>query len=200
MHAWSRKILGEYISAGRLVHLQREEVTAVAIARELIRKDIALVIFNAHGNENQILGYENQVLIESDATEHLLEHKIVHALACRSGSRLASKSIDRGGRAYIGYKEDFKASCLYVRTMQAQQEDPLAELSYVPAFLPVKLLLDGKTVGEAYHASQEAYKASLRKAVAKATTDPLYGNVGVLSRLLHNLENQICIGDHSATL
>ena len=185
-----------------------------------------MIIFNAHGNEDSIFGFESNILIQCSENEGILAGKIVHALACEAGKNVAPACIKIGTRAFIGYAEKFRVA--YDRRAKTQEDmkrDAYAELIMEPAFEVVSALIrsdsgervldgDGQvgggpccsrpeegfdlgkdTVLGAYRRSQRKYAENLKMLLAVLTPD----NINLADCIRHNLLNQVCLGDGTAT-
>ena len=155
-----------------------------------------MIIFNAHGNEDSIFGFESNILIQCSENEGILAGKIVHALACEAGKNVAPACIKIGTRAFIGYAEKFRVA--YDRRAKTQEDmkrDAYAELIMEPAFEVVSALIEGDTVLGAYRRSQRKYAENLKMLLAVLTPD----NINLADCIRHNLLNQVCLGDGTAT-
>ncbi len=94
--AWAEKVI-------EFAKLKNKKVFDLAKSRanlkefeSVIRKqDPGLIFLNGHGNENQVTGQNNQVLLALGNNEDLLKNKSVYALSCRSGKSLGPGSIDK---------------------------------------------------------------------------------------------------------
>ncbi|MES2930199.1 MAG: hypothetical protein V4665_00225 [Patescibacteria group bacterium] len=195
MESWSEKLITD--SNKNICELKKKEVTKENFIKKIADENPKLLILNGHGDKTKICGYNREVLVEANKNEHVFKDKIIHTLACSAGDILGPKTILAGGIAYIGYKENFKAACSFQKTKRGQQIDLLAELFFTPAYLVVNELLQGKTVGEAYQASRDMYIKNLRRAVAHP--DQAYNDFAA-SRLFHNINYQVCWGNHLAKL
>ncbi|HEX4104517.1 MAG TPA: hypothetical protein VHZ04_03545 [Candidatus Paceibacterota bacterium] len=199
--AWSREVIdrarqrpGTVVFELQGPHVTREEVTAIVEAEKP-----QLIIFNAHGDKNAILGFHSNVLIRAGENESLLARAIVHALACESGKKLAQECVRVGAVAYIGYKEKFQGAYdTRATTREAMRRDAYAEFIMEPAFEAVLALTEGVTVREAYDRSQEKYRESLRNLMTTPNADSNMTVAGIAQRVFENLSNQVYFGDEHA--
>jgi len=105
---WAYKVIELAKARGMSVlDLHKKRANRKEVTSMLEKQSPSLVFFNGHGDDSLIAGHDNEVLIQAGANENLLKHKLVYALACRSGSVLGPKSVESGCRAYIGYEKDF---------------------------------------------------------------------------------------------
>lgn len=135
-------------------------------------------------------------MVRCDLNPEILKHKIVHALACQSGKKLAPKCIEIGTTAYIGYKEDFQLVTLGKTTSSEQSQDAVAALFLDPAFEVVVALIKGATVEEAFKCSQIKYRENLLPLLTSSGQSVQVADVASL--LAYNFQHQICIGDKTA--
>lgn len=160
---------------------------------QLIQKEKPqLIIFNGHGDNKTIVGFDQKVLIRCDDNEHLLKGKIVHSMSCDSGKELGPKCIKLGTLSYVGYEEKFELTHLNKQTDQDRLNDPVAGFFLKPAFEVILALIEGATVEEAYKRSQKIYVENLRLLMTSRFAEY---NTKVASRLYHNLKYQVCLGD-----
>ena len=121
---------------------------------------IDLVLLNGHGNENLVAGFKNEPLIEAGVNEDILKGCVIHALSCESSSNLGKKAVEKGAKAYIGYKAPFifvTEKCNECRPLH----DKFARIFKDPALEVPKCLINGKTIRESYEKGIEKYKKAL---------------------------------------
>jgi len=197
LDAWSEKIL-------ETVKRQKDVAVFKLRGRDTTKKNVTklieiekprLVIFNGHGDENSITGYNFEILIRSDDNEILLDKKIIHAFACNAGKMLGPKCILIGSLTYIGYREKFKLTHLNKTTKDEKIIDPIATLFLDPAFSAIFALIEGKTTFEGYKISQRKYLENLKILLTSNSTDL---NTTVAARLFHDFKYQVCLGSKGA--
>lgn len=179
-----------------IFELSDKAVNKKGLAKLIKERDPQLVILNGHDGPDFIYGFKFNILIKCGDNEHLLKNRITHSIACDSAKVLGPKSIDIGGQAYIGYKEEFKLVHLNRVTRSEQLSDPVANFFFEPAFEVIMALIEGESVRDAYNRSQKLYNENLRTLMA--SNDPAY-NTTVASRLYHDLTHQVCLGNQEAS-
>lgn len=197
LDAWSKRALdvARQQPDVRIFELNKTEATKENVTKIIEAEKPQLVIFNGHGNENVITGYEFEILIQINDNEILLEKKIIHAFACAAGKNLGPKCVAIGSAAYIGYREKFQLTHLNKLTETEQINDPIATFFLEPAFSAILALIEGKTMIEAYNISQAMYLQHLQILLTSSSTDL---NTTVAARLYHNLRHQVCLGNQVA--
>lgn len=179
----------------RLFELKKEKANRKELADLIEKENPQLVIFNGHGNDELITGFNQDILVRCDDNETILKDKIVHSMACESAKKLGQKCITIGTRSFIGYKEKFNLVHLNKKTELEQLNDPVARFFLEPAYEAVIALVEGKTTGDAYTRSQNMYRENLT--ILLTSTNTSY-NTALASRLYHNFQHQVCLGDQVA--
>ena len=198
LDVWSDKImtLAQQYPDVETFDLKGDKANKEESEKMIAEKKPQLVIMHGHGNDDTVTGYKFEVLVKYDVNHSVLKDKIVHALSCRSGKKLAPECIAIGTTAYIGYKEDFQLVTLAKTTNEERANDVVAGFFLNPAFEIVSALIKGKTVDEAFKASQAIYKNNLLSLITSA--DPQLKS-SVASCLYHNLQHQMYLGNGAAT-
>src|SRR3989344_6832419 len=62
----------------------------------------SLIVFNGHGNDTFVTGYNNEPLVQVNKNHTTLAGSVVYARSCRSASKLGQQAIAAGCKAYIG--------------------------------------------------------------------------------------------------
>ena len=153
-----------------------------------------LVIFNGHGGNKYISGFNNEILVRCDDNEELLSGKIIHSMACKCASVLGPRCVSLGTKCFIGYKEDFHLWNNLGKTKAEQLADSTASLFLGPAYEAIIALIEGNTSGQAFERSQAKYKENLRILLTQNNPEL----ITITASLFHNLKNQVCLGDNSA--
>jgi hypothetical protein len=175
-----------------IFELKADKANKDELTEVIERENPQFVIFNGHGNDTSIFGFQKGVLIKTDDNEHLLNNKIVHSMACSAAKELGPKCISIGTRSFIGYKEKYWFGHLDRKTEEEQLSDELAGFFLDPAYEAIFALLEGATASEAHARSQRMYHENLRLMINSTNTD--YNTV-LASRLFHDLTHQVCLGD-----
>ena len=180
----------------KLFELKKERANRKELTELIEKENPQLVIFNGHGNDELITGFKQEILVRCNDNESILAGKIVHSMACESAKKLGQKCIIIGTRSFIGYKEKFNLVHLNKKSVPEQLGDPIARFFIEPAYEAVIALVEGKTTGDAYTKSQNAYRENLTMLLTNNCTE--YNTV-LASRLYHNFQHQVCLGDKSAS-
>lgn len=146
-----------------VVELTKEDANREALMKAIEENNPQLVILNGHGDDTEMCGFGmDEILIRCGDNEHCLSGKILHMLACDTGSKLGPACIKVGSAAYIGYTKKFKL--VRNRNTQTHEErlnDGFAAKVLDPAFEAINALIEGATVSEAFERSQERHKEVL---------------------------------------
>lgn len=180
----------------KLFELKKERANRKELTELIEKENPQFIIFNGHGNDELITGFNQDILIRCDDNEDILKDKIVHSMACESAKKLGQKCITIGTRSFIGYKEKFNLVHLNKKTETEQLNDQVAGFFLEPAYEAVLALVEGSTTGDAYTRSQEMYRNNLMILLTSNNTE--YNTV-LASRLFHNLKHQVCLGDQTAS-
>lgn len=180
----------------KLFELKKERANRKELTELIEKENPQLVIFNGHGNDELITGFKQEILVRCNDNESILAGKIVHSMACESAKKLGPKCITIGTRSFIGYKEKFNLVHLNKKSEPEQLSDPIARFFIEPAYEAVIALVEGKTTGDAYMKSQNAYRENLTVLLTSNRTE--YNTV-LASRLYHNFQHQVCLGDQVAS-
>jgi hypothetical protein len=119
------------------------------VVNSLMSRDPALFIGVGHGSASVFTG-QNQEVIFYKCNCRELSGRVTFLLGCLTGRELGPDIVDKGGRCYIGYKEEFT----WVQEREVNPlEDGLGRAFFEPVLEICKRLADGETAGSAYRAS-----------------------------------------------
>lgn len=113
-----------------------------------------LVMFNGHGNDGQINGQEDEILLDSSSDENITKDKIIYALSCSAAKSLGNTCIKKRTKAFIGYKEDYIFIHDYPK-ISRPREDKKAQLFFKPSNLIPISLIKGNSAGNSYKGSRD---------------------------------------------
>ena len=178
-----------------IFELKKEKANKQLLSKLIQKEKPQLIVFNGHGNDTSIAGFNKEILIKCNDNESLLKESIVHSMSCDSGKSLGPACIKMGALSYIGYRKEFKLAYLDRKTEQQILNDPIAKFFLDPAFEVITALINGDTTENAYRKSQKMYTKNLRKLITSSSTEY---NTTVASLLFHNLKYQVCLGDLQA--
>ena len=160
---WSRKMITEVEDRNEIFHVDGEKVNRSKIEGMLNKRNIDLVLLNGHGDDNSILGSDNEVIVDLKNVG-LLNGKITHAMSCSSAKELGRAAVKKGAKAYVGYDAPFLASRMDDK-ISNPLNDSTAALFLDPAFITQKALVNGKTPAEAVQLGKKEYNRSIVKAL-----------------------------------
>lgn len=192
---WSKKILDFAKKKGKKIFdLRRKRAVKKEVTSFLLKKDPEFVIFNGHGNNDFITGHKDEILIKVGENEHLLKHKIVYAISCKSAKTLGPKSITAGAISYIGYDDDF----IFVynkNKITNPLTDNIAKIFLEPSNELVTSLIKGNSTNKSYEKSQNMFKDNLKKLLtSESISSP------AVRYLWWDMKHQVLLGDEEATL
>ena len=180
----------------KLFELKKERANRKELTELIEKENPQFIIFNGHGNDELITGFNQDILIRCNDNECILKDKIVHSMACESAKKLGQKCITIGTKSFIGYKEKFNLVHLNKMTESEQLNDQVAGFFLEPAYEAVLALVEGASAGDAYIRSQTMYRDNLMVLLTSNNTE---FNTVLASRLFHNLKHQVCLGDQTAS-
>jgi len=157
------------------------------------KKRMNFVFFNGHGNEAEITGFENEVIMSEKDIRYAKNIGIVYARSCRVGVRLGRSLVESGLKSFIGYDFDF---AVFLTKGAKPLHDKAAGLFIKPSNLVVLSLLKGNTVFEADKKSKNLMKENIRKLLSSNSNK----NEIMARHLYSNLIHQVVIGSGEAAI
>ena len=107
LYAYSKAIVNDAEELGWVVNnLMDEKNNQKEIRSRLEKNDYNFVVFNGHGDDNSICGYNNECLIDVKSA-HLLGKTVVFARTCSSVNCLGKEAVIGDCVAFIGYNSEF---------------------------------------------------------------------------------------------
>lgn len=178
----TKKILKKSRELGvKTVSLDKNKANLVNFNKAMEDKRVGLINFNGHGQANLIVGQDDQLLVEVGFNEKILAGKIIYCLACQAGKKLGPAAVQAGTKAFMGYDEDF----IFLEQM--------ADWFLPPSNCLVEALLTGKSSGEAYELSQQAFQQNIQ-ALLTSEAKRSYA----VPYLVWDKKHQVCLGDKQA--
>lgn len=178
--------------------VEGQGVTYFHVSRMISKHNPRFLVFNGHGsiNGDNICGHNNEPIISLGDNEDILNARIVHSFTCCSAKKLGKGN---NANAFIGYDDVF-IFWMHRTTTARPLEDKLAAPHMESALTAPYEIIKGKTVEEAYNASQKKYEEWIKEYLwnkDKYTTEELQR---VLPFLIWNKGHQVLIGDNKAKL
>lgn len=176
-----------------VLDLDEKRANCKEVSSMLQKKEPSLVFFNGHGDDDCIMGHDNEVLLAVDKNEQLLSSKIVYSLSCRSGKKLGPKSIQSGTLGYIGYDADFMFFIDNDKLI-TPLEDKTAELFLKASNQVMICLIKGHSIKYSHERSKKVFRENRLK-VANSESHDNY----LIPYLLWDMQHQVCLGDENAS-
>ncbi len=180
----------------KIIELKKEQATKKNLIEMMEKENPQFVIFNGHGSDDSIGGFNKEILVRCNDNESILSGKIVHSMACKCANILGKKCITLGTKCFIGYKEDFELWSTHQENKEGQLKDQMAGLFLEPAYEAIIALVEGSNAGDAYHRSQNMYRENI---LALVTSKNTHHSTIVAKSLFSNFQNQVCLGDQIAS-
>ena len=150
---WSEEVEGFSNSRGhKTITLKGKRANKEEFESVVQKIEPQLIMFNGHGNDNQIDGQGNEILLESESDQSIMRDRIIYALSCSAAKFLGHICIDKGTKVFIGYKEDYIFIHNYLK-ISRPREDKRAELFFGPSNLIPISLIKGNSVTESFEKS-----------------------------------------------
>ncbi len=130
--------------------LARENDTRDNFEDSIAYDDPLFVTGVGHGGYNIYTGQNTEPLLISGENDNLMADRVVYLLSCRVGARLGRTIMEKGGIAFLGYKQDY---VLCGQEPGDEYSHSFAECSNAI----INALLEGKTPDEAYNAALDKY-------------------------------------------
>src|SRR3989344_4280989 len=129
-----------------------------------------LVFLNGHGNKKNVMGHNDEIILD-EKNVTLTKDKIIYALSCDSLEELGSLAIDKGAKAYIGYRARF----MIIRD-PTRSASPSKDKNALPFKRACSTLIDalvfGNTVEKSIELTKKEYIHSI-KSYGNSEDDPL---------------------------
>lgn len=151
----------------------------------------SLIVFNGHGSESIVTGYDNKYLVEAGRNDTILAGCVVYARSCKSAKMLGPKSIVSGCKAYIGYDDDF-VFFIEEEKISRPLDDKTAQLFIEPSNQVVISLLKGHSASDSTRRSKERFKRSIQKMATSASSKE---KTELVPYMVWNYTHQVCLGD-----
>ena len=180
----------------KIIELRKEDANRNNVVEMIEKENPQFIVFNGHGSDDAIGGFNKEILIKCDDNESVLSGKIVHSMACKSANVLGRRCVTLGTKCFIGYKENFGFWSTKQKTKEDQLNDPMASLFLSPAYEAIIALVEGNNAGDAYIRSQNMYKENI---LALITSKNTHHNTVVAASLNNNFQNQVCLGDQATS-
>lgn len=192
---WSRLVLREAKDRGfRTSDLRGRKANRKNLESHFKKYKPKLVLFNGHGADNLVSGFENEVLVEVGKNEKILAGTIVYSRSCESAKVLGPAAVKKGTIAFLGYKENYFL-CYSQSATRRPLCDKVASLFLEPSNLIPICLLKGKPVAGSFEESQEEMQRNLLFMLSNKSS---LAQKDAAPYLWANINNQVVLGDGMA--
>ncbi|MBN2420659.1 hypothetical protein JXB27_00070 [Candidatus Woesearchaeota archaeon] len=198
LHDFSQGIV-KVIKGTKDIHitdLEGNQATRENLEKSASKENPGLIFLNGHGNRKIVTGHNNDPILDEKNIE-LTKDKIIYALSCDSLEDLGELAVQKGAKAYIGYKARF----MFV-TDPTRVGSPNKDKNALPfrraCFALINSLVFGNSVSKAIELTKEEYNHSIRS-YGTSEDDP-YGDAPLIRfALTWNLEFLDMHGDPEAS-
>ncbi|MBI2135442.1 hypothetical protein HYU06_00030 [Candidatus Woesearchaeota archaeon] len=175
-----------------LANLEGESATRFNLEQSLVKDKPKLIFLNGHGDKKRVAGHKDEVILDENNI-HLSKDKIVYAIACDSLEELGEIAVEKGAKAYIGYRAKFMLVVDPSRTTSPNKDN-----NALPFKKACTTLINSLIFGEKVNAAVERTKSEYRQLIRSLGTseDDPYGDVPLVRfALAWNLEFLGVCGD-----
>lgn len=155
-----------------------------------------LVFLNGHGNKKSVMGHKDETILDGKNIV-LTKDKIIYALSCDSLEELGPLAVEKGAKAFIGYRARFMIIRDPTRSGSPNKDKNALPFKRACSTL-IKSLVFGNTVRKSIDLTKKEYIHSI-KSYGISEDDP-YGDVPLIRfALAWNHEFLDAEGDLSAS-
>ncbi|MFH1199968.1 MAG: hypothetical protein V1708_02785 [Candidatus Micrarchaeota archaeon] len=181
LHAWSEKVIAEAETRGwKVSKADDEKANKKGVRSRLLAQKHDLVMFNGHGNDEEIAGHNNETLVDVKSSG-LLKDAIVFARACNCLNGLGKAAVRNGSKAFIGYKDKFTLWWVN-EDISKPMQDPAAEIALSASNQVPIGIIKGNTVKEAVESSK---KIAETKMIGLLQSKEPYSSAALRSLISH---------------
>lgn len=194
---WSEKIIQACNQSGdKLIDLRGKRANKKEVESIAQKTKPNLFIFNGHGNEKTVTGFDNEPIITAGENDQLLCLGILFIRACRCAIKLGPACIKHGARAFIGYTDDFvfPVDEQYITKPLLDRDAGI----FLEASNQVAIaLIKGHTSSESDEKSKNLFKKAINEF---SSSDAPRDQASLVPFLLWDYQHQVCLGDQKATV
>ncbi len=184
---WSEEFIDEAKRKNlKYFDLYKDRASKINVESYLKKQSPDIVIFNGHGNDYEMAGHDNAILITKNNAE-LLKKKNVFMRACNTGNMLGKDIMRLGANGFIGYKRPFMFPMdkdSFSKPLKDKFASPCLECSNQVAVSLIK----GHSIQEAQDLSINTYKRKLNEMFNSESS----ANSITIACLQWNMMNQVC--------
>ena len=159
LHDWVMTVINQASRYGiNVTNLDGWMANRYRLETNIASKDPIFVWLNGHGNENQLGGQDNEIILDLSNND-MLSGRVCYAFSCLTALELGPSSIAKGCLSYIGYSDEFVF--LYDTRATPLTDDYAKWFMWAGNEIGLSLLR-GETTGQAYANSQALFDAAIR--------------------------------------
>ena len=195
---WSKYVIDEAkLKDLKLIDLTDKKAERDGFLGRLRKKaDSRMLVFiNGHGNEDEIAGQDDKILISKEDVS-ALAGKIVYARACNSINGLGQKAIKEGAVSYIGYDIAF-VFYIEIDKVSKPLDDKTAALFLEPSNYAAICIIKGHSVEDANLRSRDKFLSNIKKILLEGPGSPYFYTIG---DLYADMTHQALLGEKAAKL
>lgn len=155
-----------------------------------------LIMLNGHGNDNEVYGQGNEVLLDLKSGEEIIKGKIFYALSCSAAKTLGTDCVKKGTIAFIGYSGDYIFLHSHLKVSRPR-EDKRAKLFFKPSNLIPISLIKGNNTHDSYKDSKNALRRIIVDLLNSETSNE---ERACLPYLVWNYQHLTLLGNGKAKL
>lgn len=195
--AWAEKCFDIAKQKGySIIDLRKWRANRKEFESVIKKRTPQFVVLNGHGNDSQVVGHGNEVLIDYSTNSVLLNGKVTYAVSCKSAKKLGAEIGKNLDTAYIGYREDF--AFLYLGKFRTRPtEDILAGFFLRPSNTIIGALLKGHSAGNSFLRGKQEFLRNIQKLLTSKTSSDDYS---ALRYLVWDMKYLTLCGDKNKKL
>jgi hypothetical protein len=193
---WSKKLIELAADKSlRILDLKSTKATRKEFTSRVKKMKPDLMLLNGHGSPAAMTGDDNKPVLDLHNAS-LTSGAVVYARSCHTATVLGPECINKGAKAYIGYKEPF-VLCYDLAKITHPIDDEIAAMFLEPSNQVVISLLKGHTAIESSERSKDATRRKMRELMSSNAPQEAGSYI---KYLWHNMRNQECLGDPDAKI
>lgn len=195
--AWSEEVEEFSIKRGNKTLILKGKRANRSEFESVMKKTVPqLIMLNGHGNDREVAGQDNEVLLDSESVENIIKGKIIYALSCSAAKVLGQDCIEKGTISFFGYNEEYIFLHSHIKVSRPR-EDKRAALFFKPSNqIPISLI-KGNTTQESYKDSKNTLKRTIIDLLNSETTNE---ERVCLPYLVWNYQHLTLLGNEKARL
>ncbi len=192
----------EYIEQEALIRsvnlkkLKDKEANKENFEKVLKKLNYNFIVFNGHGSDTTIKGYNDKIVIESGVNDSILNERIIYARSCHAGAVLGKNCMKNNkDGCFIGYDIPFR---FWVDPLSFSNplNDDVARFFLEPSNLVPISLIKGNSAKDAHENSKRQILKNIDKLIKSKRDD----SFTLAEDLWNNYTGQVLIGNENAVI